>query len=184
MSDSENLNIQSDFELDFEEESDFEINFEEESDFEEEYKEDEYQQQFEDTFKDSERANIRPEYMKHNIMRQFDRKENYNDILLAILMKFLEENEISENDINIINKSTTYVENMIYKNPYAYILGYISTKEGLNKLKKNINKIFVSKGFAISEAILEGNIKPEDIIRYSRLWMNIREKYSVELQIN
>lgn len=73
-------------------------------------------------------------------------------------------------DVQNILKYIAVVPNARYKNPTAFVLGYGLTKLGdinkrdLNSLAKQLKQ-------------LELNVRVEDIIRYSTMWITIRKKY-------
>ncbi len=93
--------------------------------------------------------------------------ENVNAIALDLMNSL---NIISEGDIKIILESIRLIENPEYKNPSAYILGYIATNGG-NKIEKRSLK----ETFEIIEEgkIEDSSVTQPDVIRYCRLWLNL-----------
>lgn len=90
--------------------------------------------------------------------------------------------EIREYENPVINKIIPYSETLVhfakyldkinFKNPYAYILGYIASDGG-----KEITKINFNNALKVCESMNDdiGVSKP-DIIRYARLWKNLYQK--------
>jgi copper chaperone CopZ len=90
--------------------------------------------------------------------------------------------EFDENTIKEILKSVDYISNVQYKNPTAYILGFLASNGGISIEKETIKKIFNlvtdkedEEGNKIYAKIKEGNVNPEDIIRYANLWIKIKK---------
>lgn len=82
--------------------------------------------------------------------------------------------EISDNDINTMLEKTQKIQDLEYKNPTAYILGYIGSKGGkelqTNIIQDIINNVLPKiKKSAIEEAKYSG-VEPPDFIRYCRYW--------------
>ena len=88
-------------------------------------------------------------------------------ILVAIMFaNYKDELILSFKDLDILIEKIDFVDNVFYKNPLAYILGYYSLD------KKKISK----KRFEhVCNTVLKtiDYIKPPDIIRYGRLWIKI-----------
>lgn len=91
----------------------------------------------------------------------------------AISRKIADEKiySLTESDITNILEKTQSIPGLQYKNPLAFILGYIATKNGSELSVKNFqvaNKALTEiKRYQFEE---EG-VEPEDIVRYGRLWM-------------
>jgi len=76
--------------------------------------------------------------------------------------------EIVDNDIIEMLTHIKDIKDVQYKNPSAYILGYLATNGG-RKMDKSTVKNVIEK---ILPQVSGGSVEPADIIRYSRLWMN------------
>ncbi len=79
---------------------------------------------------------------------------------------------ISQNDIDTMLEATQGVKGLKYKNYAAYVLGYIVTSGGVSRVIKVENVKNISK--TLDHAKRELGVYPEDVIRYARLWMNLR----------
>lgn len=74
---------------------------------------------------------------------------------------------LSEPDlVNMLSKVKN-IRNIEYKNPTAYILGYIASQGGN---KKPLDKATVNKVLNILPKIDDISITPPDVIRYARYW--------------
>ena len=62
-------------------------------------------------------------------------------------------------DQEFLTRNSGKLEYIEYKNPQAYVLGYIMSKYSFDQAKRLLSRIDISF-----------NIKLEDIIRYGRLW--------------
>lgn len=90
----------------------------------------------------------------------------------ALSRKISDENiyKLAEIDItNILTKANS-TEHIGYKNPLAFILGYIATKNGDNLTVKNFNTAVKVLSETKKYKFEEEGVEPEDIIRYGRLW--------------
>lgn len=91
----------------------------------------------------------------------------------AISRKIADEKiyNLTEPDITNILEKTLSISGLQYKNPLAFILGYIATKNGTNMSVKN----FQVASKALTEIkryqFEEEGVEPEDIVRYGRLWV-------------
>lgn len=74
---------------------------------------------------------------------------------------------ISEADINIMLEKASSIENLKYKNPTAFILGYLAS-EGGRSLKKQVVHNVITK--VLPKVAGNGGITPPDVIRYARYW--------------
>jgi hypothetical protein len=73
---------------------------------------------------------------------------------------------LSENDIQILLEKANKLKYVYYKNPQAYILGYLASNGG-----KNIDiKSFKHVSTKILPLLSEGSVLEPDILRYARLW--------------
>jgi Family of unknown function (DUF5770) len=59
--------------------------------------------------------------------------------------------------------------NMIYKNPGAFVLGYVLTKDKKTINMQKLQLIITELPDMITEKPI--NVKPTDLIRYARLWL-------------
>jgi hypothetical protein len=64
------------------------------------------------------------------------------------------------------------VDKIKYKNPTAYVLGFIGSRGGVDISKASME-------YAIKKALPmtaegESSVQPEDIIRYARLWLKLK----------
>lgn len=79
---------------------------------------------------------------------------------------------ISQDDINIMLRKSDLLMKVEHKNPTAYILGFLATSGGRNIDQKTVINViknilpFVEKNF----------VTAPDIIRYSKLWLEINLK--------
>jgi len=82
--------------------------------------------------------------------------------------------EISENDINIMLEKTQKIIDLEYKNPTAYILGYIGSKAGkeleTNIIQNIINNVLPKIKNSGIEETKDSGVEPPDFIRYCRFW--------------
>ena len=125
--------------------------------------------------------------------RGLDPKQHFKVIVDGISRKFMSdgvpikykigktEYDLNEESIKKINEGAEFVENIEYKNPVAFILGYFASNGGKKIEKQNIQYImeFVTdvkdkKGEVKKSADIQiGNVKPPDVIRYANLWIRI-----------
>lgn len=75
---------------------------------------------------------------------------------------------ISKDDISVMLDKANNLDKVKYKNPSAYILGYLASSGGRNITRESVNK--TSKYIPL---LLEGSVLPPDIVRYARLWANL-----------
>ena len=95
-------------------------------------------------------------------------KEKFSIILSATLQK-MSSKDITENDKNTILHSVGNREDIIYKNPYAYILGYIGSRGGHGITKESMERAFNNIGSATG-------VEEPDVVRYSVFWINMTKK--------
>jgi hypothetical protein len=74
---------------------------------------------------------------------------------------------ITELDINVLLENANNLKYVNYKNSTAYVLGYIVSKGGREIEITHFNDIIKQ----ILPIFHDDSIKPPDIIRYSRLWI-------------
>ncbi len=97
-----------------------------------------------------------------------------NSMALAIKDKY--KNFLYDGDIAPLLSNIENVKNVGYKNPLGYILGYISIDKYGNINKDRINTIFDNLESINSEIAPTANITKPDVLRYARLWKNIKTK--------
>ena len=96
--------------------------------------------------------------------------ERFYESVNAICQKLLDKNKLSQGDIKFILESIGKIDKPEYKNATGYILGYIVSGGG-NK----INKKKLLEAIDLSSDFLEDkSVQAPDIIRYSRLWINLK----------
>jgi hypothetical protein len=95
--------------------------------------------------------------------------ERFVKFVNAIALELTNENYLSEDDVKYILEKIRKVNKPEYKNPTAYILGYIATNNGGNK----INKDKLIECFNLLDKLVDKSVTQPDIIRYARLWMNL-----------
>jgi hypothetical protein len=94
-------------------------------------------------------------------------KEKYKFILVSLFEKM--GLNITTHDKNEILQSVASRDDIIYKNPYGYILGYIGSRGGRGITRESIKQAFDSIGST------EG-IEEPDVVRYSVFWVNNTKK--------
>lgn len=96
--------------------------------------------------------------------------ERFYETVNHICDKLKEKNILAEGDIRLILDNIGNLDKPEYKNATGYILGYIVSRG--DKITKQ--KIF--KASDILQDFLEDNsVQIPDIIRYSRLWLNLNK---------
>jgi hypothetical protein len=93
--------------------------------------------------------------------------ESVNAITLQIIN---EKNMLSQGDLKIILETITSLNKPEYKNPTGYVLGYMASNGGFNMVGEKIFDIF-----DLLEFLEDKSVKPEDVIRYARLWLKIKD---------
>tara|TARA_B110001450_G_C17466513_1_gene418433 strand:- start:37 stop:444 length:408 start_codon:yes stop_codon:yes gene_type:complete len=89
-----------------------------------------------------------------------------------ISRKLISDNiNIGERDIENMMSKAESLQYISFKNPSAYIAGYIASSGGKNITETSVTYCF-TKVLPLIE--LEGGVQRPDIIRYARLWMKIR----------
>jgi hypothetical protein len=143
-------------------------------DYDEDYGDDEYgepQNKFQESIKAWERVGFGTSNLLDssgkNLKGLEDPVDRFKNSIISISLNFKNYIEIDSSDIENLINNLDKLKYIHHKNPTGYVLGYIVTKGG----KKINNKLFDQ----VNNDILPNlsNIKTEDIIRYSRLWLNI-----------
>jgi hypothetical protein len=87
---------------------------------------------------------------------------------------------ITNENIKKMTETASHLEHVEHKNPSAYILGFLATEGGTvteknpdNKAKKLYDKI-IKTVLPLIDA--DASVFPEDVIRYSRLWIQLYSK--------
>jgi hypothetical protein len=76
--------------------------------------------------------------------------------------------EIKYTDINDMIEQVSKVPKIEYKNPIAYILGYVASR---NKKNGQLNKSQVDKAIKLISNVEKNIVHPPDVIRYANLWL-------------
>ena len=79
--------------------------------------------------------------------------------------------KINDTDISTIKKMMIKLKHKGYLNPSAYVLGYLVTNNKYNKIDVDMFKFIKNK---VLNKLEDKSIKDPDIIRYSRLWINLK----------
>ena len=97
-----------------------------------------------------------------------DRFIIYVDAISRKLMS--EDTDLDENDLTTMLTKAREIPNIGYKNPTAYVLGYIASSGGRkNLVTKNVTKVIND----ILPKVHDVSVTPPDIIRYIRLWQSL-----------
>lgn len=94
-------------------------------------------------------------------------KEKYRILLTAALEKV--GRHLTPEDKAAILQSVGSRDDIIYKNPYTYILGYIGSRGGKGITSESMKKAF-------SDMDVAPGIEEPDIVRYSIFWVNTTKK--------
>ena len=93
--------------------------------------------------------------------------KSFKDIMSAVSIDL----GLSQDDISNMKNSLSKVNKIQYKNPTAYVLGYLAANRGSNDdLNKN-TVISVFKRFL--PRVSDASVHEADIVRYARLWSNM-----------
>lgn len=99
-----------------------------------------------------------------SIQDPLERFQIYTDAIARNLMD--QEVIIGESDIQKMIETASKLKYVHFKNPNAYVTGYIASKGGNDITKKQfeytINKVL--------PLLTEGYVQPPDVLRYARLW--------------
>lgn len=98
----------------------------------------------------------------------------YMYLQLNMALKNLEKEGImTKTQCQQVSARIQNMDNLIYMNPYSLLMGYsILTQDSLAIDKKKYDTCV-----KFLKNIPNYNIYPEDLIRYSRMWINIKKKY-------
>jgi|TARA_B100001094_G_C18096913_1_gene753490 hypothetical protein len=102
-----------------------------------------------------------------------DPLERFQVFVDAISRDLMGQNiSLDEDDIQKMIETARTLDKIKYKNPTAYVLGFIGSRGGSDISKASIE-------YAIKKALPltsegESSVQPEDVIRYSRLWLKLR----------
>lgn len=77
--------------------------------------------------------------------------------------------DVQEDDITRMINTIKFVDKIGYKNPTAYVLGYLASSGGRNLDRKRITKILDSKLPSVDDK----SVTPADVIRYARYWTTL-----------
>ena len=113
------------------------------------------------------------DYENVNIFKKKGKREikdpikSFKDIMSAVSIDL----GLSQDDISNMKNSLSKVNKIQYKNPTAYVLGYLAANRGSNDdLNKN-TVISVFKRFL--PRVSDASVHEADIVRYARLWSNM-----------
>lgn len=97
--------------------------------------------------------------------------EKFKIVVEAVYNKIKSSARISEGDLRVMMDKVSSIHLVQYKNPPAYVLGYIASKGG-----KEITKERVELSETLIPAISEKEeaITPPDIIRYAVFWTKLK----------
>lgn len=94
-------------------------------------------------------------------------------IFMSAIARRIKEEKIAvmeEKDIETLLVKTKDIIELKYKNPTAYVLGYIATQGGktmdVDRVKKVIEKVLPKLG-------KDSGVEGPDVVRYARYWKNI-----------
>jgi hypothetical protein len=106
--------------------------------------------------------------------KKFDAKGHFKETVNAIAQQLREDRiKLSGNDLEQLIETVDILNEPQYKNPTAYLLGYIASEGGRDINKKNVNNVFKN----VLKSVSDKSVKEEDVLRYTRLWYNlVRER--------
>jgi hypothetical protein len=91
----------------------------------------------------------------------------------ALSRKFNDDGVVKITNENI-DEMLSYVSSLTkpqYTNPIGFIMGYVATNGGLNMKEETVKKVIR----ATEKLKDDGGFGPNDVIRYSSLWLNLRK---------
>ena len=99
-----------------------------------------------------------------------DPEESFKRYVGAISHAITEDGlyDISVDDRNKMCRMASRLDNVKYLNPTAYILGFLTTNGG-----REIDKKIIKHIFTILPRLNDDSVKPPDILRYARFWLNL-----------
>lgn len=104
------------------------------------------------------------------IAKKFDAKGHFKETVNAIAQQLREDGfRLSNDDIIQLIETVDQLDNPQFKNPTAYLLGYIASNGGRDINKKSVNHVFTN----LLKTVSDKTVKQEDVIRYTRLWYNL-----------
>jgi len=108
--------------------------------------------------------------------KKFDSRGHFKETVNAIAQQLKEERlGITNEDVNQLIEIADIINEPQYKNPSAYVLGYIASQGGQNINKRNVNMVFKN----ILKEVSDKSVKEEDVLRYARLWCNLKKEKTV-----
>jgi hypothetical protein len=75
---------------------------------------------------------------------------------------------LTSSDLTFMEEAVELLHGIQYKNPSAYILGYIGCNNGGEITKQALNR-----AYKLMDIIRDKSVQQPDIIRYARLWTNV-----------
>jgi hypothetical protein len=104
------------------------------------------------------------------IAKKFDAKGHFKETVNAIAQQLREDGfRLSNDDITQLIENVEKLNNPQYKNPTAYLLGYVASSGGRVIDKKTVNNVFNN----LLKTVSDKSVKNEDVLRYARLWYNL-----------
>lgn len=96
-------------------------------------------------------------------------RERFYKNVDAISRRINSENvvRVSQHDIDTMLETATNVEDIQYRNPVGYVLGYLASGGGREMNRKKIMEIIND---LLPKLDGDGGVEPPDVIRYARYW--------------
>lgn len=102
--------------------------------------------------------------------KKFDAKGHFKQTVNAIYNQLREERMgLSGEDLNKLIELVDILDKPQYKNPTAYVLGYMASNGGESINKQNFNNILKTALKSVSDK----SVQSEDVLRYARLWLSL-----------
>lgn len=104
--------------------------------------------------------------------------EQFKIIVSAIFQSTKEHFKLGQKDLSAINDKISYIKNIQYKNPIAYVLGYIGSKGGTELTEESVKraiKYLESSRTTLGEKSY--HVTEPDVVRYSVFWQNLSSRY-------
>ena len=176
----------SDYEMDFDDEDDFKpMDFDEEDDFkpmdfddEDDFKPMDFDDEDDVEFKPTDFDDIEPEFQVRPERDVYDRvgmfgtepTERFYKVAEAIVLDLNEQVSPSPfSDMDIEKIKITPVPFYEFKNPTAYVLGYLGSSKKKGLTKETIKYVFTK----ILPKVQDKSVKKPDVVRYSKLWESL-----------